>query len=91
MDAGVVAIIPYESDSVPAYGFNPHLFPAHERGEKEDFPLGKLPHLLVTAHARGARTGAAESVERVGAGVAIRPCDVEGLLAGVEHDLARRV
>lgn len=80
VDTGVVPVVPNEPDGVVPDGEQLQRLPPHECRNQEDLGIRKLTHLVVSALALGARTGASKAVERVGRLVPVGPIDGQLLL-----------
>ncbi len=75
---GLVAVVPDELEGVLAGGFEPEVVPPHQGRSQENVRVWEVAHVFM-APAGGARTGAAQPVERIDGAVAVRPIDREHL------------
>ena len=75
---GLVAVVPDELEGVLAGGFEPEVVPLPQSRGPEKGRVREVAHVFM-APAGGARTGAAQPVERIDGAVAVRPLDRERL------------
>ena len=71
---GLVAVVPDELEGVLAGGFEPEVVPLPQSRSPEKVRVRERAHVFM-APAGGARTGAAQPVERLDGAVAVRPTD----------------
>ena len=89
VNPSVVTVVPGELEGVLAGGFEPEVVPPHPGRGQEKVRVREVAHVFM-APAGGARTGAAQPVERIDGAVAVRPIDRERLFVFDHGDATGR-